>query len=391
MTIATYIFWICLFLLVYPYLIYPLILKLLARFFSANGKLAESREDWPAVSFIISAFNEEQVIGEKLENTLALDYPADKLEIIVISDASDDRTDEIVRAWSEKDSRIRLVRQEERRGKSAGLNHGVQAARGEAIVFSDANAMYKRDAIYELVKYFVNPEIGYVMGAALYNDGGDNEATESEGLYWRFELFLKEMESKFYSVVGGDGAIYAIRRNLFWTLKDDDINDFVNPLQIVAKGYRGIFNPRAICYEDAAEAFGKEFRRKRRIVNRSWRAVKRYLGWFNPIRQFRFLFELFSHKVLRWFSMVILIAMFVANILVVALSGHPFYAVTLAGMLLTVGLALYGASLDGKNRPIPKLVYLPYYFFLVNYAALLGIWDETRGVRHAVWNHVRDS
>ncbi|MCB0314308.1 MAG: glycosyltransferase, partial [Calditrichaeota bacterium] len=142
MTIATYIFWICLFLLVYPYLIYPLILKLLARFFSANGKLAESREDWPAVSFIISAFNEEQVIGEKLENTLALDYPADKLEIIVISDASDDRTDEIVRAWSEKDSRIRLVRQEERRGKSAGLNHGVQAARGEAIVFSDANAMY---------------------------------------------------------------------------------------------------------------------------------------------------------------------------------------------------------------------------------------------------------
>ncbi|MCB0316197.1 MAG: glycosyltransferase family 2 protein, partial [Calditrichaeota bacterium] len=126
-------------------------------------------------------------------------------------------------------------------------------------------------------------------------------------------------------------------------------------------------------------------------VNRSWRAVKRYLGWFNPIRQFRFLFELFSHKVLRWFSMVILIAMFVANILVVALSGHPFYAVTLAGMLLTVGLALYGASLDGKNRPIPKLVYLPYYFFLVNYAALLGIWDETRGVRHAVWNHVRDS
>lgn len=389
--IAIYIFWLCLFLLVYPYLVYPLILKLLARFFSANGKLVENRENWPAVSFIISAFNEEQVIGEKLENTLALDYPADKLEIIVISDASDDRTDEIVRAWSEKDPRIRLVRQEERRGKSAGLNHGVQAARGEAIVFSDANAMYKRDAIYELVKYFVNPEIGYVMGAALYNDGGDNEATESEGLYWRFELFLKEMESKFYSVVGGDGAIYAIRRNLFWTLKDDDINDFVNPLQIVAKGYRGIFNPRAICYEDAAEAFGKEFRRKRRIVNRSWRAVKRYLGWFNPFRQFRFLFELFSHKVLRWFSMVILIAMFAANILLVTLSGHPFYAITLAGMLLTVGLALFGASLDGKNRPIPKLVYLPYYFFLVNYAALLGIWDETRGVRHAVWNHVRDS
>ncbi len=391
MEILIYIFWISLFLLIYPYLIYPFVLKILSNLFGANKKLAETNGNWPAVTFIISAFNEAAVLDDKIRNTLDLDYPEDKLEIIVISDASDDGTDDIVKDWSKKEPRIKLVRQNERKGKSAGLNLGVAEAQGEAIVFSDANAMYKSDAIYELVKYFANPKIGYVMGAALYNDAGDNEATESEGLYWRFELFLKEMESRFYSVVGGDGAIYAIRRELFWTLKDDDINDFVNPLQIVSKGYRGIFNPQAICYEDAAEEFGKEFRRKRRIVNRSWRAVKRYISWFNPFRQFRFLFELFSHKVIRWFSMVILIAMFIANLLVVIFKPNIFYAITLGGMILSVLVALYGSALDGKNKPIPKLIYLPYYFFLVNYAALLGIWDETRGVRHSVWNHVRET
>ncbi len=391
MEILIYIFWISLFLLIYPYLIYPFVLNILSKLFGANKKLAETNGNWPSVTFIISAFNEAAVLDEKIRNTLELEYPAEKLEIIVISDASDDGTDDIVKNWSKKEPRIKLVRQNERKGKSAGLNLGVAEAKGEAIVFSDANAMYKSDAIYELVKYFANPKIGYVMGAALYNDAGDNEATESEGLYWRFELFLKEMESRFYSVVGGDGAIYAIRRELFWTLKDDDINDFVNPLQIVSKGYRGIFNPQAICYEDAAEEFGKEFRRKRRIVNRSWRAVKRYISWFNPFRQFRFLFELFSHKVIRWFSMVILIAMFIANLLVVIFTPNIFYAITLGGMILSVLVALYGSALDGKNKPIPKLIYLPYYFFLVNYAALLGIWDETRGVRHSVWNHVRET
>ena len=384
------LFWILAFLLVYPYLVYPLLLRLLTAIgLHARTPLVDTAH-LPWVTFIISAFNEAAVIAEKLGNTLAIDYPAERFEVIVISDASDDGTDEIVQSWSDRDPRIKLVRQNERHGKSAGLNHGVAAASGAVIVFSDANAMYKPDAVRELVKYFVTPDVGYVMGAALYNQGAtDSEATESEGLYWKFELALKKLESAFYSVVGGDGAIYAIRQELFFPLRQDDINDFVNPLQIVAKGYRGIFNPVAICYEDAAEEFGKEFRRKRRIANRSWRAVKRTIGQYRFPRDVKFLWTLVSHKVLRWFSMPMILALFVVTA-ALAWSASPIYQVALAGQVYLFMAAFAGAYLDKRQRNIPVFIYLPYYFYLVYYAAMLGLYDEWRGIKHAVWNHVRD-
>jgi cellulose synthase/poly-beta-1,6-N-acetylglucosamine synthase-like glycosyltransferase len=389
--ILHYIYWISLFLLVYPYLVYPFLLKILTRFFNANRNLSKMSGEWPAVTFITSAYNEEQVIERKLRNALEMDYPRDLLEIMVISDASSDRTDQIVRELGIEYPQIHLVRQEQRRGKTSGLNQGIQVAQGDIIIFSDANAMYQPNAIRELVKYFANPEVGYVVGAALYNEREESEATESEGMYWDVELSMKDLESKFHSVVGGDGAIYAIRKELYWNLDEDDINDFVNPLQIVAAGYRGIFNPRAICYEDAAEEFRKEFRRKRRIVNRSWRAVKKNLGKFSLRKHRKFLFMLFSHKVIRWFSLGILGILLIANLLIVALSGHGFYLLSLAGLAFSVTLALIGAYLDVKGRTIPKLIYLPYYYYLVNLAAVLGIIDELKGIRHTIWEHVRES
>ena len=390
-------FWLLVILLVYPYLVYPALLKLLIKLGFRGGKLSENIADLPHVTFIISAYNEEAVIDAKLCNTMEIDYPADKFEVIVISDACDDRTDEIVKEWAEKDARVRLVRQNERRGKTAGLNKGVAAASGDFIVFSDANAMYKRDAVRELVKYFATPEVGYVMGAALYNaidnTAGDTsaESAESEGLYWQFELMLKKLESEFYSVVGGDGAIYAIRRELFFELRDDDINDFVNPLQIVAKGYRGIFNPQAICYEDTAEDFGKEFKRKRRIANRSWRAVKRTIGWYQFPRDAKFLWELVSHKVIRWFSMPMIIVLFGVTLFLALFTQNAFYEIALAGQIYLFAAAFLGAYLDKKQLVIPKIIYLPYYFYFVYYAAMLGMWDEKKGIKHAVWNHVRDA
>lgn len=390
MEILSGIYWISLFLLVYPYLIYPILLIVLAKFFASNNNLKKLEHRWPTVTFFISAYNEEVVIEQKLNNTLALDYPDEKLEIMVISDASSDRTDEIVREWALKHPNIKLIRQAERRGKSAGLNLGVREARGEIFIFSDANAMYQKNAVYELVKYFDNADIGYVIGAALYNTNKDSMATESESLYWKFELFVKEWESKFYSVVVGDGAIYAIRNHLYWDLEEDDINDFVNPLQIVARGYKGLINQQAICYEDAGSDFRKEFRRKRRIVNRSWRAVKKYIGWFNLKSHKRFLFELFSHKVIRWFSLVILFIMFVANLLLVAFSPGLFYVITLVGQIVLGVLALIGFLLDGRNKVIPRIIYLPYYYYVVNTAALLGIIDEFRGIKHTVWEHIRN-
>lgn len=385
--LLTLLFWLASFLVVYPYLLYPLLLRLLATLSPARGTVGATSTTPPRVTLIISAFNEEAVIVRKLENALALDFPADCFEVIVASDASSDRTDEIVRAVAARERRVRLVRQDERRGKSAVLNKAVAAAGGEIVVFSDANAMYESDAIQKLVDGFVDPKVGYVVGAALYYDAEGKRAEESEGLYWKLELLLKRLESKFHSVVGGDGAIYAIRRHLFWELKDDDISDFVNPLQVVAAGYRGLFNPAARCYERAGETFAKEFRRKRRIVNRVWRALRRYGHQLNVREHGRFLFMLVSHKVIRWYALPLIVIAWIAN---TALLGEArLYTWTWLAINASAVVAAFGAVLDLYGRPQPRLVSILYYFYVINLAGLLGIWDEWRGVRHVTWDHIR--
>ena len=284
MVIAKILFWSALFLLVYNYFLYPLFLKVWNQIFVGNNALKTSDDYKPAVTLVISAYNEEEVIQQKLENSLELDYPVDSLEILVVSDASSDRTDEIVQEMGRKHPHIKLVRQKQRQGKSMGLNRAVAVATGEIVVFSDANAIYQKNAIQELVRYFVNDPVGYVVGKALYYDGTDNPATENENLYWRYETLLKELESQFHSVCVGDGAIYAIRKSLYQDLAADDIGDFANPLIIASQSYLGIFNTSAICYEDAAGDFDKEFSRKRRIVNRSYRAFRKYIKLFSPIQ-----------------------------------------------------------------------------------------------------------
>lgn len=382
-------FWICIFLLIYPYAIYPLLLTIFSRLKKQSITPSDRKLYQPEVTLIISAHNEESVIKEKLENTLSIDYPTEKFEVVVVSDASTDKTDDIVSQWSATHSNFKLIQQEQRLGKTSGLNLAVPRAEGEIIIFSDANAIYHKDSINELVKYFGNPQVGYVMGAALYNSD-KNPSSKSEGLYWKFELFVKKLETKYHSVVGGDGAIYAIRKELFWKLDDDDINDFVNPLQIVSKDYRGIFNPHAICFEDSAGDFKKEFRRKRRIVNRSWRAVRKYLSWFDLRRHYPFLFELFSHKIIRWYSFPILLLAFISNLLIAVFAAAPFYMVTLVGMVAFGILTLLGFRYNISNKRMPRVIYLPYYYSFVHLAAVMGIIDEARGIRHTTWDHIRD-
>lgn len=391
MLILYALFWISLTLIIYPYTIYPLLLFIFAKISSGDKDSTSDSGEMPHVTLIISAYNEEDVIERKLINSVELNYPPEKLEIIAVSDASTDGTDELIKKYAARYSNINLMRQDNRMGKTSGLNRAVRGAVGDIIVFSDANSIYDKDAIAELIKYFSRPDVGYVMGAALYNVDKNSAAAESEGLYWKFELFLKEWESKFHSVVGGDGAIYAIRKELYWDLEEDDINDFVNPLQIVAKGFRGIFNPRAICYEDAAGDFKKEFQRKRRIVNRSWRGLKKYFGWFRIGEHYKFLFELFSHKVIRWISLPILAVTFISNLLIVVTNPHPLFVLTLAGQICFAALGLLGRFLRQSKRDIPNAIYFPYYYLMAHIAALLGIIDEWRGIKHITWEHVREA
>ena len=196
------------------------------------------------------------------------------------------------------------------------------------------------------------------------------------------------MESDFYSVVGGDGAIYAIRKKLYWPLQEDDINDFANPLQIVANGYKGVFNPKAICFEDSAKDFAKEYRRKRRIVNRSFRALFKYIKIFDLIHHRKFLFMLVSHKVLRWFGMFFILGFALSALVLTLNRGGIMYAIGLFGVALSGVLALVGSWLSPKPS-CPRLFYLLYYFYLVNIAAMQGIADNFRGRYHVTWDHIR--
>ncbi len=234
---------------------YPLLLWLIVR---VRGERAVRKgPELPRVTLIISAFNEAEVIRQKLENALALDYPQHGLEIVVISDASTDGTDEVVGEFAARG--VRLARQPQRRGKTAGLNAVVPDAAGDIIVFSDANAMYAPDALRMLVQNFSDPSVGCVTGEARYVESTMSAADTGERAYWNYESRLKRLETAVGSMVGGDGAIYAIRRKLYVPMRADALSDFVNPLQIVKAGHRCVYEPRAISYERAADSFHKEF------------------------------------------------------------------------------------------------------------------------------------
>ena len=350
----TVLFWGLVAAVMYVYAGYPLLLLAIRSVNGARRPALDARE--PVVTLIISAFNEQDVIAEKLDNCLEIDYPRDRLEILVVSDASDDRTDEIVSGYHDRG--VSLLRMAERGGKTVGLNAAVSRARGDIVVFSDANALYYRQALRMLVRNFACAEVGAVVGESTYVTP-ELESERSEGLYWRYEVAIKRLESDVDSVVGGDGAIYAIRRALYVPMRPDAISDFVNPLQIVKDGHRCIYESGARSYERAASDFQKEFRRKVRIVNRAWRATFRMTELLNPFRHGFFAVELVSHKLLRWLVPFFLAGSLLSNLWL--LRSGPVYAVTMAAQALLYGLALCGFVLRDRPR-MPSVVSVPFFF-----------------------------
>lgn len=377
------LFWATAALVVYVYAGYPLLLVAVAA--CGGRKAIHPAAMEPAVTLVVSAYNEAGVIAEKIRNSLALDYPADRLEVLVVSDASDDGTDDIVRQAG--DARVRLLRMKDRGGKTLGLNAAVGQARGEIIVFSDANAMYRADAIRKIVRNFSDLAVGAVVGESTYSDavGG---ADQDESLYWRYEVAIKRLESAVGSVVGGDGAIYAIRKKLYEPMRADALSDFVNPLQIVRGGHRCVYEPEAISVEEAAGDFEREFRRKVRIVNRAWRATMALRGLLNPFRHGFFTLQLVSHKLLRWLVPLFLLACFLSNALLIR--EHRLYFV-----LFVVQACFYILAAAGHARrlhgELPRLLALPYYFVMVNLASARGILEAYRGKTYTTWTPPRAS
>jgi len=380
--IAAGMVWGTLLLVGYVYIGYPILLWVLTRW----RRRAVLQDDiTPGVTLLISAYNEARVIRSRLENALSLDYPNDRFEIIVVSDASTDGTDFIVESFAERG--VKLLRIPERQGKTIGLNAAVSRARGEIVVFSDANILYQKDVIRRLVRNFADLSVGCVTGNSCYVENSHSAAHIQENNYWQYEQTIRSLESLLGSTVGGDGAIFAIRRELYEPLSPDAINDFVIPLQIVARGYRAIFEPAAIGFEPSAGDFAGEFRRKRRIVNRSWRGIRSVPQVLDPRAVGIFAWQVWSHKVLRW--LILPMVLIVAVGCFIAFPAGVIYRIGALGFVASVAIAAVGGVAKHSLGRVARVAQGLFYFYMVNLAAFLGIAMAMFGRVEVLWTPER--
>ncbi len=373
-------FWIAASLLFYVYAGYPLLLAALAMFFRRRRPEPGYQ---PTLSVLIAAHNEENGIAKKLEQTLALDYPADKMEILVLSDGSTDRTDEIVQSFT--DPRVRLVRVEPRRGKTNAQNFGVRRAHGEVLIFSDATTVYHPQALRYLACNYQDPHVGAVSGRYQYFDPAGNSPTGLGTMaFWNYENLIKTFQSRIRTITGCCGCIYSVRRAAYTELAPDIISDLVQPLWVIQKGYRVMFEDRALAYEETTQSTAEEFSMRVRVVTRAMRGLLSVPGLFKLRKHAWTTFQLLSHKVLRWLVALFLVVLLAAS---AALAGRPFYRA-----LLLLQLAFYLAALLSTVLPLHrrwKLLGIPLYFCTLNAAAALSLIELLRGRKYAIWQPVR--
>jgi len=371
------IFWLSVGLAAYVYAGYPLLLAAAARW-RPRTRLDEGHE--PRVSLVIAAHNEEKVLGEKLENSLALDYPRERLEIVVASDGSDDGTNAVARGFADRGVRLHEIAP--RGGKTRALNLTVPRTSGAILVLSDANTMYRPDAIRRLVRHFADPAVGAVSGDVRLVDSAQAYAA-SEGLYYRYERWLQRLESRLGSIVGADGAMYALRRELFTAVPSNVVvDDFVISMNVACGGARVIYDPEAVAIEQGTLSAREEFRRKVRIVAGGLQALLTGQG-VPPLRRPLLLWSYVSHKLLRWLMPLALAGAFAASVGLAA--GDRFYTAALVAQLtFYAAAALRGSRIGGFTGGRASAV--PYYFCLVNGAALAGLWRAMTRPQAATWS-----
>jgi cellulose synthase/poly-beta-1,6-N-acetylglucosamine synthase-like glycosyltransferase len=378
-TVIEIAFWGCVALIVYAYAVYPIVVLALSKLFGKSpvGYAPCTDGDLPSVSLLIAAYNEEQVIAQRIENALALDYPADRLEIVIASDGSTDNTARIVRGFT--DQRIRLLESPLRRGKATVLNAAFRHLRGEIVVLSDANTFTDSAALRRMTRWFDDPNIGSVCGRLVLTDPATGRNVD--GLYWKYETFLKTCEGRLGALLGANGAIYAVRRSHFAGIWSDTIvDDFVIPLVTrLRHGTTIVYDKTAIAYEETPHDFGAEFRRRSRIGAGGFQSIVRLRALLAP-RHGWLAFTFLSHKVLRWLCPFLLIGAAVTNL---ALLHEPFYRVTMAIQLLGYGFSLLGLATG--TRAALKPLRLATMFTAMNAALLVGFWRWASGGQQGIW------
>lgn len=354
------------FLFLYNYFIYPFLVIVLSRVFSDShmDKIDET-SDYPMITFIVAAYNEEKVIENKILNTYEIDYPEDKFQFIVVTDGSDDKTPDVVKKYSSKG--VVCLHEDKRSGKSAALNRAVKMAEGDVLVFSDANNDFEKEAVKKLVRHFSDSNIGAVTGAKHIYENDSREASKGDGLYWKYESKIKAAESHLGSITAAEGEILAVRKSMFKPIDHNKINDDAAiTFDIVKSGARIIYEKEAKAFEQASKNLMDDFHVKVRMASGGYQTMveeKSYL--FPPGNWFAFTF--ISHKVLRWFTPHLMILVFLLSI---ALMTKPVIFLFLLLQVVFYSVSFYGWKY--RMRDLPGYIYIPMYFSSMNLALFMG-------------------
>jgi len=361
------IFWFSVGIISYNYFIYPVIIILLSKVYNSGPKpTIDDLAELPSISFIIAAYNEEKVIREKLVNAINLNYPKDKIEIIVASDGSDDSTEEIVKSFSSDE--VISVHDSARRGKSSALNRAVEKSQGEILILSDANNLFNSGACLELVKHFDNNLIGGVTGLKNIIDDTSRESSEGDSLYWKYESRIKQAESDVKTITNADGEIFAIRKSLYEPIPEYIINDDAElTFSLRRNGYYIKYDMSAISSEKASINIQDDYFVKVRMVAGAYQTIAYH--WKELVKPFdMFSFMFISHKLIRWLVPHFMLIAFISNAFL--MSGHVYFTLMLLQILFYL-LASIGVMYKDKSK-LPTLLYVPYYFCYMNAAAFHG-------------------
>lgn len=380
---------ISLFIVCYTYVGYGILLYILVKVKARLFKKPPSAPYEPEITLMVAAYNEESFIEEKIRNTLALDYPAEKLQIIFITDGSTDGTMDIIARYPQ----IRLLHEPRRNGKSAAINRAMAFVQTPVTIFCDANTLLNKEAVRKLATHFGNARVGAVAGEKKVMSTEESGAEGAgEGLYWKYESLLKKWDADLYSVMGAAGELFAVRTELYEPIPADCIlDDFIISFRINMKGYTVMYEPGAFARETASASLADEYKRKVRISAGGFQSIMMLLPLLNPFRYPKITFQYVSHRVFRWtLAPLCLLLALLANIILAAQGGGNLYSVLLVLQVLFYGAALSGYLLARRNIKV-KYLYVPFYFVFMNWAVFHGFYRFLGKRQSAIWERSQRS
>jgi cellulose synthase/poly-beta-1,6-N-acetylglucosamine synthase-like glycosyltransferase len=381
------VFWIAVGIVAYTFLGYGLVIWFLVKLKSLfiEKENPGDLEFEPDVTLIVPCYNEADIIEAKVLNSIGLDYPKERLNIFFITDGSNDNFKEVLLKYPQ----VKLLHDERRAGKTAAENRSMKFVESPIVVFTDANTILNKMAIRNIVRHFKDESVGCVSGEKrVLVEEEDSASSAGEGMYWKYESFLKKMDSKLYSAVGAAGELVAFRSDLYQNLPEDTIlDDFMQSLLIASKGYKIVYEPEAYAMETGSDSTGEELKRKVRISAGGWQSMKRLFFKITPLGNPVLFFQYLSHRVLRWtITPFLLVLIFVLNFFL--LDQHQIYQLIMVGQLFFYGAALLGYFLESRKLRI-KVLFIPFYFSMMNYAVVAGLIRFLKGSQKSTWEKAK--